>query len=709
MDPEFADLVPLFVAEARGRLERLAALAPEFEESTAATAPEIRRELHTLKGAGRMLRLAPLAELCHAAEGLLQPPRPGIGALLVRVVDALTVMIEAVGRGEVPVADAAVLEAMAETDTAVSTEKIPTGAAQTISQSTATTSAARQESSAGQAAARAPAPPPAPQAAQEMRIAAETVDALADRATRLRIIALAAEHSVDRILELAHLAEQGVREEQPRQVLAALATALRRTAGELGAGQRVLLRTSETHLDALLALQVQPLHGFMLTLARHARELARSLGREVEVDLVGEETRLDRRIVRELEDALIHMVRNAVDHGIEPPALREAAGKPRSGHIHLEAQATGARVHLSLADDGAGIDPVKVAAAAVEAGLIEPSRVATIPRDEVLRLLFTPGFSTRHEVSEVSGRGVGLDAVAAAAARVGGNASIDSEPGRGTRVSIDVPAAKRGEVVLLLRAGNLRFALPSAAVTRVDALPLAGVIERDGRFLVPRDGAIVSFVLLARIFSEEPAASQILLTGKVAGQPMRLAVDAVEGSQEVLIRPLGRAVSVHPLIDSVTLLASGQPVAVLSPAAIANHETLRPRELTTRRPAFQRLRVLLVDDSLVTRQMERRLLEDAGFDVTTAEDAAEGLTRLAEAEFDCLVTDIEMPGMDGFELTRHVRTIGRLQTMPVVVVSTRDHPEDRLRGLEAGADAYLTKQGLDAAELTTVVRRLAAR
>jgi CheY-like chemotaxis protein len=213
-------------------------------------------------------------------------------------------------------------------------------------------------------------------------------------------------------------------------------------------------------------------------------------------------------------------------------------------------------------------------------------------------------------------------------------------------------------------------------------------------------------VPLARLYGLVPGERQLLLEGVVSGQPLALAVDDVEPEQEVLVRPLNRRFAAERLLEGSALLASGEPVAVLSPAILAQREYLRALPAVEPRAAVKRARVLLVDDSLVTREMERRLLEDAGFEVAAAVDAAEALSRLGEQTFDCVVTDIEMPDMDGFELTSQLRRMEHFAHLPIVVVSTRDRPEDRLRGLQAGADAYLTKQSLDAGELAALVRRL---
>lgn len=681
MDPEFADLVPLFVSEARGRVEHLADVAGRLGGDEKA-AVEVKRELHTLKGAARMLRLAPLAELCHAAEGALLASPAGLVDLLTRVADRLAAMVETVAGGADPEPDADLLDAL---------RGAPDG-----SSPTGTTAAG-------------PASAPATATGGEIRLDPAAVDAMADRATRLRILSLGAAAFPARLTELARLAEQAVHEDQPGQVLAVLATSIRRQALEIEAGQRRLRRLAESHLETILSLQVQPLSGFFHTLARHARELARALGRELEVVTRGDETRLDRRIARELEEALLHTVRNAVDHGIEPPEARVAAGKRRDGTVRIEAAAVGARVRIVVADDGSGIDPSQIVAVAVARGVIDADDARSLSRDEALRLLFTPDFSTRDEVSEVSGRGVGLDAVAAVAGRVGGSVSIASQPGVGTTVTLEVPAARRGETVTLLRAGRLRFALPRGVIRSARRLPATAVVERDGRFLANFGDRLVPFVPLAQLFGEPPAGVQLLLEGEAAGQGLAVAVDAVTGEEEVLVRPVTTRATVTPLLDGVALLSDGEPVGVLSPSALALREAVRLAPIASARARQNRVRVLLVDDSLVTREMERRLLEDAGIDVAAAGDAGEALARLSGEPFDCLVTDIEMPGMDGFELTRHLRTIPHLAQLPIVVVSTRERPEDRLKGLEAGADAYLTKQALDATELVGLVRRLGGR
>lgn len=698
MDDELLELVPVFVAEARERLQHLADLLPGV---TYGSQPliEIQRELHTLKGAGRMMSIAPFAELCHATEEIVLARTPGLERLLLAAHDALSAMVEAVESGA---AVAAASDLLAEFEGARATGPAAPAA---------------------QAAPPATGPGPRTQPVREPASAAESseiaglatggLEAFAERAVRVRAAAVVTGRLLARLSELANLAEDGVRDPQPGQALAVVAASLRQAVVDAGALETRLARTGEEQIEAVLALQIAPIQPTLRSLARYARELARRLGREIEVELEGEATRLDRRIASELEGALRHLVANAVDHGIESPGERAAAGKAAIGRLRLGARAGGRGVELTIADDGHGIDASAVAHRAVAGGFLPSEAVAGMAEPDVLRLVFLPGFSTRDSASELSGRGVGLDAVEAAVARLGGEVRLTSSPGSGTEVVLDLPVARRGEQVVLVRVGSAQLAVPAAAVRRIEALAGVTVEERAGRGTVVLGARPVPFVDLGAALglgSEVPAAARLLVEGSVAGRPVAFAVDRVEGEVELLVRPLPRRARVSPLIDGAALLPSGDPVAVLAPQALLGREGLAhasarvPAELADAPRAFTR--VLLVDDSRVTREMERRILEDAGFRVEVAADGDEALRRLAAEPCDCLVTDIEMPRIDGYELTARLRQMERFAHLPIVVVSTRESSEDRLRGLRAGADAYLTKQSLVAADLVETVRRL---
>jgi chemotaxis protein histidine kinase CheA len=659
------DLLPMFVAEARERLHHLVSLAGAVA-GDAGAAGEARRELHTIKGAARMLGLGAIAELCHRAEEELQFLGPDSGHYLLQQADALAALLDALEGGG--------------------------------------TSAAPPDEG-GPDPPSAVVLPTREKTPSEPRREQGELEVVAERAARLRILAVAAGQLVARLEGLVRAASQAVSEPHPEHALALLATSLRALAAEMDAGQRRLRRVADAQLEALLELQLQPLRPFLQRLARHGRELARSLGKDVEIRIAGEDTRLDRRIVRDLEEALLHLVRNAVDHGAEPPSTRRQRGKPPSTSIQIQAQPVGRRVRLVVSDDGAGIDGRQVREAALRRGLLDPAQAAGMDDQQALRLLFLPGLSTREEASEVSGRGVGLDVVSAVVSHLGGEVTVASTPGGGTAFTVEVPVARRGEMVAVLRVAHVRFALPAAAVRECHLLEERQVVERGGHLLALLGGAPLPFVSVARLFALPGAEPQVLLRGSVAGEEVAIAVDAQEAEAEVLVRPLPRyAGGLAGPVEGIALLPTGEPVVVLSPLRLMHTAYSRGSPPAT--PVAAAVRVLLVDDSFVTREMERRVLEDAGLEVTTAADAEEALAYLGEGTFDCLVTDVEMPGMDGFELTRQVRRMPALAHLPIVVVTTRDRPEDRLQGLQAGADAYLTKQRLDAGELVKLVRRL---
>lgn len=659
------ELLPLFLDEAGERLERLLDLVRGMGDDPA-TVVAVRRELHALKGASRMMGLRELSALCHRAE-------------------------DAVGTsaGADPRELAACCHEIAEQVAELAV--VPATGTAAVAPKTAPEETAR-----GRRKKQRPG---------EMRVQARTIDELADRGARLRVIAAAAGGLADRVLQLAALAEVGMRDGDPRQVLASLATSLRQTALEIESGQRTLNRLSERQLEALLRLQVQSLEPFMRTLAAHARELADSLGKKVDVSFSAGEAELDRRIVNALSEAFLHLVRNAVDHGVESPAERLTAGKNEAGVIRLRANTEGDRVRLQVIDDGRGIDTASVIQTAVARGLVEADGAADFGAAEALQLLIRPGFTTRDETSEVSGRGIGLDAVAVAVRAIGGDVWLDSTPARGTTVTVEVPVARRGERVVVLRTGGHLLAVPAAPVQSFRRVHPAIVDEIDGRYVVRLGGRMIE-----PSFLSEPAAqagsSGVLLEMIVGGTVVAVVADEVVGEEEVIVRPVPPAAGAPRIVEGIALLASGRPVAVLSPRQLVPAADLDAEVRGVGSRGGQPIRVLLVDDSEVTREMFRSLLEGSGYVVSDVGTAEEAIRLLESTEFDCVVTDIEMPGMNGLELTRTLRGDPRFADLPVVVVSTLDRPADRLDGLEAGADAYLSKQGLDARELIALVGRV---
>ena len=646
-------------------MDRILELVAGLEEDEQAST-QLRRELHALKGASRMMGFREVAEACHMAEDLIEGPQPAQRRELETIGDHLRSLVDSLADvGDEP-------EAGADT-------------------------AAEFKSRASDRARRS---------REELRVASGVVDDLADRGARLRVVSVAAEGLADRIFRLAALAEGGVGERDPRQVLATLAISLRQVAMEFEAGQRIFRRLSDRQLDALLRLQVQPLKPFLTNLAGHARELAATLGKKVEVWVKAGDAQLDRRIVNALREAFLHLVRNSVDHGIESPVERKRAGKKEVGSIQIEAEEEGDRVRIRVVDDGRGVDIDAVLKTAVDRQIVTPEAAQTIEISEALQLLFRPGFTTREETSELSGRGIGLDAVAAAVRSVGGDLWMESTVGEGTEINVEVPVARRGERVLVVRVGPHQLAVPASPVRAYrHIVPDMVEVEEDRSVLRVR-GEIVDARFLSELLGEHPSESGVMVEMIVGGSVVALVADSIIGEEEVIVRPLPRAAGAPASMEGITLLASGRPVPVLSLQRLAPYAEGVVAGDTRFGTAAEPVHVLLVDDSRVTREMMRRLLEDAGFTVTGVGSADDAMLALAREHVDCLVTDIEMPGVDGLDLTRRLRNETEHADLPIVVVSTLDRPSDRLAGLESGANAYLTKQGLDVRELVALINRV---
>ena len=541
---------------------------------------------------------------------------------------------------------------------------------------------------------------------EELRVASGIVDDLADRGARLRVVSVAAEGLADRIFRLAALAERGVGERDPQQVLATLAISLRQVAMEFESGQRIFRRLSERQLEALLRLQVQPLKPFLRNLSGHARELADTLGKTVKVRVRAGDAQLDRRIVNVLREAFLHLVRNAVDHGIESPEERKRAGKKEVGSIRIEAEDEGERVRIRVVDDGRGIDIDAVVKTAIDRQIVSPEAASAIEPTEALQLLLLPGFTTREETSELSGRGIGLDAVAAIVRSAGGDLWIESTVGEGTEVNVEVPVARRGDRVLVLGIGPHQVAVPASPVRAYHSIAPEMVEIEGDRFVLRVRGRVVDARFLSELVGERPPETGVMVEMIVGGSPVALVADTILGEEEVIVRPLPRSAGAPAAMEGITLLSSGRPVPVLSLQRLVPFSEDIVAGDTRLAASSSPIHVLLVDDSRVTREMMRRLLEDAGFKVTGVGSADDALLALAREHVNCVVTDIEMPGVDGLDLTRRLRSETEHADLPIVVVSTLDRPSDRLAGLDSGADAYLTKQGLDVRELVALISRV---
>lgn len=455
------------------------------------------------------------------------------------------------------------------------------------------------------------------------------------------------------------------------------------------------------------------LHGF----PRMVRDLARETGKQVRFEIAGAATPVDRDILERLEAPLSHLIRNAIDHGMETPDERKAAGKPVEGTLVLEARHVAGMLNISLTDDGRGINPEDLRGKVIEKGYVTPDMAGSLSRAELFEFLFLPGFSTAQKVTEISGRGVGLDVVFNMAHEVGGTARVDADAGRGARFHLQLPLTLSVLRTLLLSIADEPYALPLSRIDRVLSLTPADIREIEDRPYCTLDGEHVGILDARQLFGlpQAPAPSEQFSVVIISDRLNRygLVVDHVIGEENLVVRPLDSRLGKIPNISAGAILDDGSPVVIFDVDDLVRsiHQLLTTGKLQKIGRGRQALkagkkRILVVDDSLTVREVERRLLENAGYEVTTAIDGVDGWNTLTAHPFELLVSDVDMPRMNGIDLVRTVKTDPLLKDMPVMIVSYKDREEDRLRGLEAGANYYLTKGSFHDEGLLTAVRDL---
>jgi two-component system, chemotaxis family, sensor kinase CheA len=449
------------------------------------------------------------------------------------------------------------------------------------------------------------------------------------------------------------------------------------------------------------------------------RALSRAQGKEVELVLHGEGVEIDRRILEGLKDPLVHLVRNCLDHGIEPPRERERKQKPRRGRITIAVTQQDARsVELRIADDGAGIVAATVKAAAVRLGLLAPAAAAHLSAHEVLPLVFQSGLSTSPIVTDISGRGLGLAIVCEQVEKLAGTISMVTQPEVGTTFSLVLPLTLTTFRGLLVRVHERLFVLPTTYAERVLRVPQDGIKSVENRATITLNGSAVALVRLAETLAlpqhRPPMARAhvpvVILT--MAERRIAFLVDEVLSEQEVLVKPLGRQLSRVRNIAGATVLATGKVVPILHvpdlmlSAVRTSAARARPPAPPAEASAAPRRTVLVAEDSITSRMLLKNILEAAGYEVETATDGVDALAKLRRRAFAAVISDVDMPRMNGFDLTASIRRDKQLADVPVVLVTALDSRADRERGIEVGANAYLVKSSFDQSNLLEVMRRL---
>ncbi|MNK79190.1 Gliding motility regulatory protein [compost metagenome] len=468
--------------------------------------------------------------------------------------------------------------------------------------------------------------------------------------------------------------------------------------------------------DTALACRMRPFADVLTGQVRMVRDLGRDLGKQVRLEIEGEKTQVDRDVLEKLEAPLTHLLRNAVDHGIETPEQRLLAGKPAEGLIRLRASHQAGLLVLELSDDGNGVDLEKLRRSIVERSLSPAQTAAQLSEEELLTFLFLPGFSLRDTVTEVSGRGVGLDAVQHMVRQLRGAVVLEQAAGEGSRFHLEVPLTLSVVRSLVVDVGDEAYAFPLAHIERMCDLEPADIVQVEGRQHFWHEGRHVGLVAASQLL-QRPASQNSGQTLKVVVIRERdaiygVAVERFIGERTLVVLPLDERLGKVQDISAGALLDDGSVVLIVDV-----EDMLRSVEKLLNTGRLERIarhsnqvveaarkRILVVDDSLTVRELQRKLLLNRGYDVAVAVDGMDGWNALRSEDFDLLITDIDMPRMDGIELVTLLRRDNRLQSLPVMVVSYKDREEDRRRGLDAGADYYLAKASFhDDALLDAVV------
>jgi two-component system chemotaxis sensor kinase CheA len=731
-----ARLLTIFVEELAEQVQELNEhlLLLERAPADAASLGGVFRVMHTLKGAARAAGVLEIESLCHTLETDLARARDSAAplggaaiALLFEAADALgdarerlasgaslaggpidVVLQHARGVGPAPGA----VVAVAEVRPAPSVTRVAPGAAEitAVPASHAPPSpaiAAPTETGAAHSARTAPDQP----RDELVRVGLHHVDAISNAAGEVTSLAAVLGERAD---DLAALRQRirAQRESTTHQDDSALleidreVTRLLRRAGD---DARTLGSISGRLSGTARRLRQRSLRELTETLPRVVRDVAHDLGKLAALTVTGEEVEADRVVVEALREPVLHLIRNAVDHGLESPDERRAANKAEQGAITLSISLRGDRLRLVLSDDGRGLD-----LAALRRALGKRGRTVPVDTHALQRTIFDDGLSTRDQATTLSGRGVGLGIVRVAVERVGGTVDVTSVDGQGTTFVLELPLSIATLRALTVHVGGALFALPSAFVARVDRIDARRITHVDGRPMLPTGGHPTSVTTLAALlgppFVDAPLGDSLqIVTLEMGTRRLAIIVDDLRDERELVLRPLDHAgAAASELTVGTALLGDGEVVLILGVAVLMGGAAPLVTLALPASGAFDpsTRRILVVDDSITSRTLEQSVLAAAGYDVVTAVDGLEGWRALERGGIALVVSDVEMPHLDGFGLCERIRASERTASIPVILVTSLDQPEQRARGLEAGADAYVTKSGFDQDILLDTIRRL---
>ncbi|HEY3973651.1 MAG TPA: response regulator [Candidatus Sulfotelmatobacter sp.] len=657
--------------------------------------PSLLRFAHTLKGASRVVKQPAIAEAAHAVEEILSPYREGRLAAskehtgeMLRLLDQITVKVAGLERPglERPGLERPGLERPIEPGRA------------------------------------APAKPRSEEPLETVRVEVEEVEALLNRLSEASVQITIIQNEIEKVRQAKQLSSLIVRRihsygvqlngsaagigSLAEQLLAALESVER----DLGIGVERAQRDLNQSWERANRLRLMPAATIFSPLARAIRDAAVALGKEVQFYPSGGHVRLDAHVLVLLHEALLHLVRNAVAHGIEIPEARVATGKPPSGRIDLSVQQRGSRVAFVCRDDGRGIDVEAIRRAAINKGIVAAAETDSLGLDQAIELILRGGVSTAGTVTGIAGRGVGLDVVRDVVTRLKGEISIESAPNAGTNVEIRVPVSMTSVAALMVDSAGVKASIALDCVREVLRLPERGIVASGAHESIPYQGQAIPFLSLSQalgrpVSSANPGERRSAVIVRSGPALAAIGVGALRGTSTVVVRSLSALAGGAPSIAGGSVDADGKPLLVLDSAGLVR-AAQTGSGATTSADEVLRAPILIVDDSLTTRMVEQGLLEADGHKVELASSAEEALDKARTRRYGLFLVDVEMPGMNGFQFVARTRQDPVLRKIPAILVTSRNAPEDKRLGEEVGASAYIVKSEFDQAYFLQTIRKL---
>lgn len=720
-----------FVDEARGHCARLTEglLVLEKSPQDNESVNSLFRSAHTIKGSARMMKLTGISELAHEMESLLDSAREGKVSLttksfelLLKCVDALSDMLDQItANQESQAAPADLCEALKKEAShgPGHTPPLPEIPAQDQEYEKKTEEQTNKQSIKHSTRSKQT-------QSEYIRVSAAKLDELirlmgeiiSDH-NRFRMD-IQNTHEVFRATAkgiesaLAMLDQDSFESWDSRKTMESFETArnnLRQEIQSISDGVRMQEHLFAELRDATLELRMLPISTVFEPLTRNVRDLAIDFGKEVDFAITGGDTELDRKICERIGDSLLHMIRNALDHGLENQTERINSGKPPKGRIELTAFYHGGGVTIAIKDDGKGLDLEKIRAKALSRRLFDAEALSRMSKAEIHNLIFLPGFSTSPIITDLSGRGVGMDVVRQNIIdELKGSITIETEQGKGTSFFLHLPLNLAVFPLFIIQAADVTMAIPETSIVEMHAISKEDIIEIVGKKAIRLREQIIPVESLAGILKLEGDSltqkNSKLVVVKNGENKLGLLVDEILGREEMVVKPLPEYMQHLRIVTGGTIGQGNSIINVLHVPELIRLASEVSAHVTEDAAKTEGALILVVDDSVNTREIEKNILEAYGYTVETADDGQEALDKTRDTVYDLIITDVEMPRIDGFSLTEKLRADQRYLSVPIIIVTSLEKDADRRRGIMAGADAYIVKKAFDQSNLLDTIRNL---